>query len=167
MPHLGLVLGHRIAHALGGETTYVGGGLLIATGGYTLWQARRSQPDHAPVGARLGPLMVTAASLSIDNLIVGFALGWHKVCCYPRPGHRARAGSIPAPSAHHRLRSHQRRASRSDPSCSHTPPHPRPDRDERTMDDDELAFVANPCSNHDPRPAMTMIQATSPRQTVA
>jgi len=79
MPLLGLVLGHRIAHALGGETTYVGGGLLIATGCYTLWQARRSQPDHAPVGARLGPLIVTGASLSIDNLVVGFALGSHKV----------------------------------------------------------------------------------------
>jgi hypothetical protein len=35
------------------------------------------------------------------------------------------------------------------------------------MDDDELALVSNRCSNHDPRPAMTIIQGDIARQAVA
>jgi manganese efflux pump family protein len=42
-------------------------------------QARRHRSDHASVGTRLGRLLVTGAALSIDNLVVGFALGTHKV----------------------------------------------------------------------------------------
>jgi putative Mn2+ efflux pump MntP len=79
MPLLGLVLGRQVATSLGSTSAYVGGGLLIATGSYTVLQARRHRSDHASVGTRLGRLLVTGAALSIDNLVVGFALGTHKV----------------------------------------------------------------------------------------
>jgi hypothetical protein len=51
---------------------------LIATGSYALLQRRR-RSDHVSVGTRLGRLVVTGAALSIDNLVVGFALGTDKL----------------------------------------------------------------------------------------
>jgi manganese efflux pump family protein len=89
MPVLGLVLGRRVAQSLGPVTAYVGGGLLVAAGSYTVWQGRRRRSDDdgapgsdsgiAPTGARLGSLILIGAALSIDNLIVGFALGTYNV----------------------------------------------------------------------------------------
>lgn len=79
MPLLGLLLGHQLASSLGSASADVGGGLLIATGGYTIWQGRRTNTAEAAVGTRIGPLLITGAALSIDNLIVGFALGTRKV----------------------------------------------------------------------------------------
>lgn len=81
MPVLGLLLGHGLAGALGHAAGWVGGGLLIATGGYALvqhWPGRRSGPAPAAGG---GParLAVTGLALSIDNLAVGFALGAYRV----------------------------------------------------------------------------------------
>ena len=51
----------------------LGGGLLIVTGTYTVVQARRAGVTAHPVGTRLGPLTL-AAALSVDHLVVGFAL---------------------------------------------------------------------------------------------
>lgn len=79
MPLLGLAVGRQVATALGSMSTYLGGGLLIATGSYTLLQARRHSSDRGPVGTQLGRLVLTGAALGIDNLVVGFALGTHKV----------------------------------------------------------------------------------------
>jgi len=79
MPLLGLALGRQLAASFGSSSAHIGGGLLIAVGGYTMLRARRNRSDHPPVGAGLGRLVVTGAALSIDNLIVGFALGTHKV----------------------------------------------------------------------------------------
>jgi manganese efflux pump family protein len=81
MPILGLLLGHSLAHALGGAAHWIGAALLIATGGYTVLQASRGQArdQHRPAGEgnqpRIGQLVVTGIALSIDNLAVGFALG--------------------------------------------------------------------------------------------
>jgi putative Mn2+ efflux pump MntP len=82
MPIAGLLLGHGLARALGSTAYWVGGALLIATGGYALLQALRGTAGHrggaAPgpaAGQRTGPLLVTGLALSIDNLAVGFALG--------------------------------------------------------------------------------------------
>lgn len=76
MPILGLLLGHGVAHDLGSRAHIVGGALLIATGAFTIAQAVRTT-DAAPsaLNLRRGRLWLLAAGLSIDNLIVGFALG--------------------------------------------------------------------------------------------
>jgi putative Mn2+ efflux pump MntP len=81
MPILGLLLGRSLAISLGHAAHWIGAALLVATGGYTVIQALRSQASHqeqAPAttgGQRTGRLLVTGAALSIDNLAVGFALG--------------------------------------------------------------------------------------------
>ena len=70
MPVLGLLAGHQLAGTLGSASRWIGGGLLIATG---LWTAlRETKPGSSPGTGRLA---VTAVALSVDNLVVGFALG--------------------------------------------------------------------------------------------
>jgi manganese efflux pump family protein len=87
MPALGLLLGRSLAGTLGHAAHWAGAGLLIATGGYALIQAARAAraapPDPAPpgpaapapAGQSLGRLLVTGLALSMDNLVVGFAVG--------------------------------------------------------------------------------------------
>ena len=79
MPVVGLVLGRRMVDAVGSSASYAGAVLLVLTGIYTLVQARRESSSAAPRAHRRGRLLVTGAALSIDNLIVGFALGTYKV----------------------------------------------------------------------------------------
>jgi putative Mn2+ efflux pump MntP len=79
MPIIGLAIGRSLAAPLGSTGRYVGGILLIATGLYTVWRASSATPDDVPRGHAWGPLVLTGAALSIDNLIVGFALGATKV----------------------------------------------------------------------------------------
>jgi len=80
MPLIGLVVGRHLAGSLGSATSYLGGGLLVATGAYTVVEARRSHdPQRDPGAAHFGRLVVTSAALSIDNLVVGFALGTRTV----------------------------------------------------------------------------------------
>lgn len=78
MPILGLLLGQRLAQYLGAWTAYAAGGLLILTGLYTIWRARRQQTAE-PARMQRRQLVVTAAALSLDNLVVGFALGIYRV----------------------------------------------------------------------------------------
>jgi manganese efflux pump family protein len=90
MPIIGLLAGRGAAGALGHATRWLGAGLLIATGSYSLAQALRSARDAAGAGTQsepspseppqsepqpLGRLLVTGLALSVDNLAVGFALG--------------------------------------------------------------------------------------------
>jgi manganese efflux pump family protein len=80
MPLLGLVIGRQLSHALGGAADTVGGLLLIAVGARVTIAAVRS-PHGSPAtraGAGTGKLLVLAAALSIDNLVVGFALGAYR-----------------------------------------------------------------------------------------
>jgi putative Mn2+ efflux pump MntP len=85
MPILGLLLGHGLAHALGGAARWTGAALLIATGGYAVRQAVRGQArdQHRPAAGagrpRTGQLLVTGIALSIDNLAIGFALGAYHI----------------------------------------------------------------------------------------
>ena len=79
MPLLGLAIGRQFATAMGSTSTYIGGGMLIATGSYTVLQARSRSSGRRSLATQLGPLVLTGAALSIDNLVVGFALGTHKV----------------------------------------------------------------------------------------
>ena len=91
MPLVGLLIGHQLSHALGSAAHIVGGLLLIAVGAQITIAATRSRdpagprsadpggagsPD--PAGAHLGRLLLLAAGLSIDNLVVGFALGAYR-----------------------------------------------------------------------------------------
>jgi manganese efflux pump family protein len=81
MPILGLALGHGLVRHLGHAGHWIGAGLLIATGAYSLIQTLRSD-TRAPVAARelqTGRLLITGLALSIDNLAVGFALGTYHV----------------------------------------------------------------------------------------
>ena len=78
MPLLGLLIGHRVAGSIGSSASHLGGGLLIATGLYTFVQARMVASEVAGPNTT-GKLILTGAALSIDNLVVGFALGTYKV----------------------------------------------------------------------------------------
>jgi len=80
MPILGLLLGRGVAHALGSRAHIIGGSLLIATGAFGVVQAIRTTGAAPPaLDLQRGRLWLRAASLSIDNLIVGFALGANDV----------------------------------------------------------------------------------------
>jgi len=77
MPVIGLLIGRGLSGSLGQQAHIVGGGLLMAVGAQMGVYALRSGAGDpsALAGAPLGRLIVLAAGLSIDNLIIGFALG--------------------------------------------------------------------------------------------
>ena len=78
MPIAGLLMGRSIAESLSSIAPYVGGGLLVLSGLYSLFQVRRHANVTVAPLKRPGGLIVTGAALSIDNLIVGVALGTHR-----------------------------------------------------------------------------------------
>jgi putative Mn2+ efflux pump MntP len=75
MPLLGLVLGRQLSGPLGSAASALGGGLLIATGLWGVVSARRVRDEEPPHEIALGRLLLVGAALSIDNLLVGLALG--------------------------------------------------------------------------------------------
>jgi putative Mn2+ efflux pump MntP len=75
MPLVGLVVGRKIAGPLGDAASLLGGGLLVATGLWGILQARRVREEEPPHEIAIRHLLVVGAALSIDNLIVGVALG--------------------------------------------------------------------------------------------
>jgi putative Mn2+ efflux pump MntP len=77
MPVIGLLVGQRLSHALGAQAHIVGGLLLIGVGAHAIVSQARASGGSPSAwdGARFGRLLVLAAGLSIDNLVVGFALG--------------------------------------------------------------------------------------------
>ncbi|HEX6350891.1 MAG TPA: manganese efflux pump [Candidatus Dormibacteraeota bacterium] len=80
MPLIGLILGQALAGRLGGLGRYVGAALLMATGAYTIWQGRSTQAKgERQIALDARALVLTAVALSIDNLVVGFALGVYRV----------------------------------------------------------------------------------------
>lgn len=72
MPVVGIVVGHSLASTIGGASRWIGGGLLVATGAWTAFVPERPGGRKGPSTGRLA---VTALALSVDNLVVGFALG--------------------------------------------------------------------------------------------
>jgi putative Mn2+ efflux pump MntP len=80
MPLIGLLAGQAIAGYLGHVAKYIGGGILILTGLYTIWQGRRVEAEErkAP-NLQTHHLLITALALSIDNLAVGFALAIYHI----------------------------------------------------------------------------------------
>jgi putative Mn2+ efflux pump MntP len=75
MPVIGLVLGRAASHHLGSTGHYVGAALLVAVGAYTVVMGLRTKADAGPASMHTGRLVAAGLALSIDNLIVGFALG--------------------------------------------------------------------------------------------
>jgi len=79
MPLIGLVVGNSVAQSLGDSAHIVGGALLVATGIHGVYATLRSG-DGDELGtvlttSDLTRLLVLGAALSVDNLVVGFALG--------------------------------------------------------------------------------------------
>jgi manganese efflux pump family protein len=76
-PIAGLLVGRRLAHTFGHQAHVIGGGLLILVGAHAIYAATRAgdDPSSTYAEARFGRLLVLAAGLSVDNLVVGFALG--------------------------------------------------------------------------------------------
>jgi manganese efflux pump family protein len=76
MPVAGILIGHSVAHGLGSEGRPVGGALLGLVG---LWaivaEVRGRGGDGSAVVAGMKRLILIGAALSIDNLVIGFALG--------------------------------------------------------------------------------------------
>lgn len=75
MPLVGLGLGRTVSQQLGLTSHAIGAWLLIAVGGYTVATGIRPRHGDPPSGMRLGRLLASGLALSVDNLVVGFALG--------------------------------------------------------------------------------------------
>lgn len=76
MPLIGLAIGRPAADGLGTGAHQLGGGLLVAVGLYeVLMSISHRREDTAEAPTRTGRLLVSGLALSIDNLVVGFALG--------------------------------------------------------------------------------------------
>jgi manganese efflux pump family protein len=83
MPLIGIAIGRHVATAVGSHANLIAGGLLIATGLFTIVTSR-SGAEEVDCGATFRDhgmmhLLISGAALSVDNLIVGFALGAYKV----------------------------------------------------------------------------------------
>jgi manganese efflux pump family protein len=84
MPVVGLLIGRSFTHVLGTHAHVIGGVILALTGLYGIVTSaleRRKGHESGPLrrSRGLGHLIVVGAALSIDNLIVGFALGTYHV----------------------------------------------------------------------------------------
>ncbi len=82
MPIIGLLIGKQSAGKIGFHANYIGGGLLILTGLYIIFKTfykTTSKNVNNASDKSLWKLIVAGLALSIDNLIVGFSLGTHKV----------------------------------------------------------------------------------------
>ena len=75
MPVVGLLVGRKIAGPIGSKASLLGGALLVGAGVYGVVQARRSQEPPSSGNLPTRKLLLVGAALSIDNLVVGFALG--------------------------------------------------------------------------------------------
>jgi len=74
MPLIGLALGRGAATYLGSATKHMGAALLVALGIYTIVTGAREPEDTPRSANRGGRLGLTALALSIDNLVIGFAI---------------------------------------------------------------------------------------------
>jgi putative Mn2+ efflux pump MntP len=94
MPIVGLLIGQRIASNLGQAVRWPGAILLMVVGAFglvrSLRDSRKSATGESPQPAavpatpavppsRLGRLLISGFVLSLDNLVVGFALGTYQV----------------------------------------------------------------------------------------
>jgi putative Mn2+ efflux pump MntP len=83
MPVIGLFIGQAVAGSIGNYGRYLGAVLLVLTGAYTIWQGRRTgeveRQEESGGALDNRQLLVLGIALSIDNLVVGFALGVYHI----------------------------------------------------------------------------------------
>lgn len=82
MPLIGIWLGRRIAEALAANLSWMAPALLIGFGLSTLVGSGFRSFDHEALGRRAaswGGLVLLAASLSMDNLLIGLSFGLAEV----------------------------------------------------------------------------------------
>ena len=81
MPLVGLLLGRGLAGALGTHSNWLAALLLVTAGLYTIFSATHESEGTAAAGANfdMRRLLATGLALSIDNLVIGFALGAYDV----------------------------------------------------------------------------------------
>jgi manganese efflux pump family protein len=83
MPLIGIAIGRHVATAVGSDANLIAGGLLTAIGLFTIAtsRSRAAAPDNRATLRHQGMtrLLISGAALSVDNLIVGFALGTYNV----------------------------------------------------------------------------------------
>jgi putative Mn2+ efflux pump MntP len=78
MPVIGLLIGHSVARRLGTAADPVGGVLLGLAGSYIIFtEVFGNSPPRQIHKSK--ELILIAAALSIDNLVIGFALGTYRV----------------------------------------------------------------------------------------
>jgi len=84
MPLIGLAIGAPLATAMGSTADYVAGGVLIAVG---LWMVFTDEDDDESSGRMtslgLWPALVLGASISLDELAIGFTLGLARLPVIP------------------------------------------------------------------------------------
>ena len=81
MPVIGLLLGRQLAGSLGAHANLIAATLLALTGAYTIFAATRQHANDTTEtsSASMARLLATGLSLSVDNIVVGFALGTYHV----------------------------------------------------------------------------------------
>jgi putative Mn2+ efflux pump MntP len=80
MPVVGLALGSALAESLGHAARWAGAVLLIVVGGYSLVSSFRGSAEKIGTSmASTWRLILGGLALSLDNLVVGFALGTYHV----------------------------------------------------------------------------------------
>jgi putative Mn2+ efflux pump MntP len=80
MPVLGLLLGRSLAHDLGGTAKPAAGALLGAAGAYAIvTELRGDRVKTKDLEPSVRHLVLIGGALSIDNLVIGFALGAYHV----------------------------------------------------------------------------------------
>jgi putative Mn2+ efflux pump MntP len=87
MPVIGLLIGDRLAGQMGHAARWLGAALLMGVGVYGLVRSLMQRGDGDRDGAgqlraggppHPGRLLLTGLALSLDNLVVGFALGTYQ-----------------------------------------------------------------------------------------
>jgi manganese efflux pump family protein len=95
MPVVGLLIGARVASVAGDAGRWIGGALLIAVGVYAIVSSLRAPPAQSAQSAQSATdaaghaaatlaggnvrLLLSGLALSLDNLVVGFALGAYRI----------------------------------------------------------------------------------------
>ena len=73
LPLLGIVVGAGLARTLGSTASYLGAAMIMLTAVYIFLDRGKEGPASGP--RPLGPLLMTALGLSLDNLGAGIGLG--------------------------------------------------------------------------------------------
>jgi putative Mn2+ efflux pump MntP len=80
MPVVGLLLGHSLSHDLGTAAKPIGGTLLGLAGTYAIVTELFGERKAAAVAdPSVKRLVLIGSALSIDNLVIGFALGTYHI----------------------------------------------------------------------------------------